>query len=64
MSRYIQPPKNSPDYMLTWLDIVQTEYDKLQECYLRVAYVNSGSELSYKKWKKRILRKMEKDNRK
>ena len=44
--------------------LAQVESDKLQESYLRVAYVNSGSELSYKKWKKRILRKMEKDNRK
>lgn len=64
MSRYTQPPKDKPDNILTWLDIIQKEFSQLQESYLRASYINSGSDLSYKKWKKRILRKMEKDNRK
>ena len=62
MNRYTQPTKDKSDNI--WLDIIQKEFSQLQESYLRASYVNSGSDLSYKKWKKRILRKMEKDNRK
>ena len=62
MIRYTQPTKDKSDNI--WLDIIEKEFKQLQESYLRTSYVNSGSDLSYKKWKKRILRKIEKDNRK